>query len=42
MLRLNPNDNQGARFLLAGLDQGRSWAEEVAWEEREWGAAEKE
>jgi len=38
MLRLNPNDNQGARFLQAGLDQGRSWVEEVAWEEREWGA----
>ncbi len=38
MLRLNPNDNQGARFLLAGLDAGRTWAEEVAWEERQWPA----
>ena len=36
MLRLNPNDNQGARFLLAGLDAGRSWAEETAWEEQAW------
>jgi tetratricopeptide (TPR) repeat protein len=35
MLRLNPNDNQGARFLLADLDQGLSWAEGVARDERE-------
>jgi len=38
MLRLNPNDNQGARFLLAGLDAGRTWEEEVAWEEQAWPA----
>ncbi len=25
MLKLNPNDNQGARFLLADLDEGLSW-----------------
>jgi tetratricopeptide (TPR) repeat protein len=37
MLRLNPNDNQGARYLLAGLDAGRTWEEEAAWEDREWG-----
>ena len=37
MLRLNPNDNQGARFLLDGLDRGRSWEEEAAWEEQAWG-----
>ncbi|MEJ5198962.1 MAG: tetratricopeptide repeat protein [Anaerolineae bacterium] len=35
MLRLNPNDNQGARFLLAALDAGRTWEEEVAREEQE-------
>ncbi|PKO23173.1 MAG: hypothetical protein CVU38_05295 [Chloroflexi bacterium HGW-Chloroflexi-1] len=39
MLRLNPDDNQGARFLLYGLDQGLSWEEEVAREDREWGQA---
>lgn len=38
MLRLNPNDNQGARFLLAGLDAGRTWAEEVAREAQQWPA----
>ena len=27
MLALNPNDNQGARFLLQDLDQGLSWEE---------------
>ena len=37
MLRLNPNDNQGARFLLAGLDRGRTWEEEIAEEEQGWG-----
>lgn len=36
MLRLNLNDNQGARFLLDGLERGRTWAEEVTWEEQEW------
>lgn len=29
MLKLNPNDNQGARFLLADLDEGLSWEESV-------------
>jgi hypothetical protein len=29
MLALNPNDNQGARFLLADLDEGLSWEESV-------------
>lgn len=35
MLALNPNDNQGARFLLHDLDEGLSWEESVAREERE-------
>jgi len=30
MLELNPNDNQGARFLLHDLDEGLSWEESVA------------
>jgi tetratricopeptide (TPR) repeat protein len=29
MLELNPNDNQGARFLLPDLDEGLSWEESV-------------
>lgn len=29
MLELNPNDNQGARFLLQDLDEGLSWEESV-------------
>jgi tetratricopeptide (TPR) repeat protein len=29
MLELNPNDNQGARFLLADRDEGLSWEESV-------------
>lgn len=29
MLELNPNDNQGARFLLADMDEGMSWTESV-------------
>jgi tetratricopeptide (TPR) repeat protein len=33
MLELNPNDNQGARFLLADLDEGLSWEESGAEEE---------
>jgi tetratricopeptide (TPR) repeat protein len=33
MLRLNPNDNQGVRFLLHDLKQGLSWEESVAKEE---------
>jgi hypothetical protein len=28
MLRLNPSDNQGARFLLADVDSGREWTPE--------------
>lgn len=30
MLALNPNDNQGARFLLADLEAGLSWEESLA------------
>jgi hypothetical protein len=37
MLELNPNDNQGVRFLLSDLDEGLSWEEatarDEAWEE---------
>ena len=33
MLELNPNDNQGARFLLHDLDEGLGWEESVAREE---------
>jgi tetratricopeptide (TPR) repeat protein len=33
MLKLNPNDNQGARFLLHSLDEGLSWEESTAREE---------
>jgi tetratricopeptide (TPR) repeat protein len=29
MLELNPNDNQGVRFLLHDLDEGLSWEESV-------------
>jgi len=29
MLRWNPNDNQGVRFLLSDLDEGLSWEESV-------------
>jgi tetratricopeptide (TPR) repeat protein len=29
MLELNPNDNQGIRFLLYDLDEGLSWEESV-------------
>jgi len=35
MLELNPNDNQGVRFILHDLDEGLSWEESVAQEE-EW------
>jgi hypothetical protein len=35
MLDLNPNDNQGARFLLRDLDEGLSWEESAAREEQE-------
>lgn len=34
MLWLNPDDNQGASFLLATVEEGRSWEEVVAEEER--------
>lgn len=27
LLRLNPADNQGARFNLAAIETGKSWAE---------------
>jgi hypothetical protein len=33
MLELNPNDNQGARFLLSDLDEGLSWEESTARDE---------
>ena len=33
MMALNPNDNQGVRFLLHDLDEGLSWEESVAQEE---------
>ncbi len=33
MLELNPNDNQGARFLLHDIDEGLSWEESMAKEE---------
>jgi tetratricopeptide (TPR) repeat protein len=29
MLELNPNDNQGVRFLIKDLDEGLSWEESV-------------
>jgi hypothetical protein len=35
MLWLNPRDNQGAKFLLAKIDAGRSWYENSAEEENE-------
>ncbi|MCP4543892.1 MAG: tetratricopeptide repeat protein [Chloroflexi bacterium] len=33
MLELNPNDNQGARFLLHDIDEGLSWDESMAKED---------
>ena len=33
LLELNPNDNQGVRFLLRDLDEGLSWEESVARDE---------
>jgi tetratricopeptide (TPR) repeat protein len=33
MLELNPNDNQGVRFLLYDLDEGLSWEESMARDE---------
>lgn len=35
MLALNPNDNQGARFLVHDLDEGLSWEESMARKEQE-------
>jgi hypothetical protein len=35
MMELNPNDNQGARFLLHDLDEGLSREESTAREEEE-------
>jgi hypothetical protein len=37
MLRWNPNDNQGVRFLLHDLDEGLSWEESTARDERQEG-----
>jgi tetratricopeptide (TPR) repeat protein len=33
MLELNPNDNQGVRFLVADMDEGLDWEESVKREE---------
>jgi hypothetical protein len=33
-LELNPNDNQGVRFLLHDLDEGLSWEESVVRDEK--------
>ncbi len=33
MLALNPNDNQGSRFLVADIDEGLTWAESIARDE---------
>ncbi len=35
MMELNPNDNQGVRFLLAGLDEGLTWEEGAARDEEQ-------
>jgi tetratricopeptide (TPR) repeat protein len=42
MLELNPNDNQGARFLLHDLEEGLSWEESTAREEEEEQARQEE
>ena len=34
MLRLNPNDNQGVRFLIPDLDAGLTWEESMARQEQ--------
>ena len=34
MLRLNPNDNQGVRFLIPDLDAGLTWEESMARDEQ--------
>jgi len=33
LLELNPNDNQGVRFLLHDLDEGLSWKESMVRDE---------
>jgi hypothetical protein len=33
LLELNPNDNQGVRFLLHDLGEGLSWGESVMQDE---------
>jgi hypothetical protein len=33
MLRLNPNDNQGVRFLIPDIDAGLTWEESMARQE---------
>jgi hypothetical protein len=33
LLELNPNDNQGVRFLLHDLDEGLSWEESLVRDE---------
>jgi hypothetical protein len=35
MLRWNPNDNQGVRFLVQDMDEGLSWEESIAREEEQ-------
>ena len=34
MLRLNPNDNQGVRFLIPDMDAGLTWEESMARDEQ--------
>jgi tetratricopeptide (TPR) repeat protein len=34
MLRLNPNDNQGVRFLIPDLDAGMTWEQSMAQQEQ--------
>jgi hypothetical protein len=36
MLRWNPNDNQGVRFLLQDIEEGLSWEEGMAREKKRW------
>jgi hypothetical protein len=42
MMELNPNNNQGVRFLLHDLDEGLSWEESTAREEEEQQARQEE
>ena len=39
MLRWNPNDNQGVRFLASDLDEGLTWKESLARDEERFGGA---